>query len=56
MPLISFDTSWKHQKIRGFLILSGGIERDQWHEEYWGLTIAINNCFYHLNENGDGKL
>ena len=32
MPLISFDTPWKHQKTRGFLILSGGIKRDQWHE------------------------
>ena len=23
MPLISFDTSWKHQKTRGFLMFSG---------------------------------
>ena len=30
--LASFDTPWKHEKILGFLMLSGGIERDQWHE------------------------
>ena len=29
-PLASFYTSWKNQKIFGFLIFSGGIERDQW--------------------------
>ena len=32
MPLISFDTPWKHQKTRGFMMFSGGIKRDQWHE------------------------
>ena len=32
MPLISFHTPWKHQKTRGFLMFSGGIKRDQWHE------------------------
>ena len=32
MTLISFDITWKHQKIRGFLKFSGGIKRDQWHE------------------------
>ena len=32
MPLISFDTPRKHQKTRGFLLFSGVIERDQWHE------------------------
>ena len=32
MPLASFYTPWKHQKISGFLMVSGGIERDQWHE------------------------
>ena len=31
MPLVSFYTSWKHQKISGFLMFLGGIERDQWH-------------------------
>ena len=29
---ISFDTPWKHQKTRGFLMFSGGIKRDHWHE------------------------
>ena len=32
MPLAFFYTPWKHQKTSGFLIFSGGIERDQWHE------------------------
>ena len=32
MPLISFDTPWKHQKTRGFMMFSEGIKRDQWHE------------------------
>ena len=29
MPLVSSYNLWKHQKTRGFLLLSGGIERDQ---------------------------
>ena len=32
MPLISFDTPCKHQKASAFLMFSGGIKRDQWHE------------------------
>ena len=32
MPLVSFDTPWKHQRTKGFLMFSGGIEKDQWHE------------------------
>ena len=32
MPLVSFDTPWKHQKTKGFPMFSGGIESDQWHE------------------------
>ena len=32
MSLVSFYTSWKNQKRFGFLVLSGGIERDQ-HEQ-----------------------
>ena len=32
MPLISSDTPRKHQKTRGFLMFSGDIKRDQWHE------------------------
>ena len=31
-PLGSFYTPWKHQKTRGFLMFSGGVEREQWHE------------------------
>ena len=31
-PLVSFFTPWKHQKISGFLMFSGGITWwDQWH-------------------------
>ena len=32
MPLISFDTPRKHEKISGILKFSGGIKRDQWNE------------------------
>ena len=32
MPLISFCTTWNHQKTRDFLMFLGGKERDQWHE------------------------
>ena len=32
MPMFSFYPPWKHQKIRDFLMLLGGLERDQWHE------------------------
>ena len=35
MPLASFDTPWKHQKTFGFLMFSGGIEGDQWHESIY---------------------
>ena len=27
-----FQSSWKHLKTRGFLMISGGTKRDQWHE------------------------
>ena len=32
MQLVSFYSPWKHQKTRGFLMFSEGIERDLWHE------------------------
>ena len=35
MSLIFFYTFWKHQKTRGFLIFSGGLGKDQWHEMGW---------------------
>ena len=38
MPLTSFDTPWKHQKTSGFLMFSGGIKRDQWHEMGYALN------------------
>ena len=34
MPRVSFYTPLKHQKIKGFVMFSGGLKRkkDQWHE------------------------
>ena len=29
MRLVSFYTPWKHQKTKGFLMFSGGLERDR---------------------------
>ena len=34
IPLMSFYTPWK-QKIRGSLMFSEAVERDQWHEMGW---------------------
>ena len=45
MPLVSFDTTWKYQKTRGFLNFSGGIERDQWHEMGSGKKNSYPNAF-----------
>ena len=30
--MVSFYTSWKHQKTGGFMLVKGGIERDTWRE------------------------
>ena len=32
VPLVSFYTPRKNQKIPGFLMFSGGLEREQWYE------------------------
>ena len=32
LPLLFYYTPWKHQKTFGAVILSVGIESDQWHE------------------------
>ena len=32
MPLVSFYTTGKHQKIFGYMIFSEGIVRNYWHE------------------------
>ena len=45
MRVISFDTPWKPQKTRGFLMFSGGIKRDQWHE-----MGQLNNCLTELKQ------
>ena len=55
MQLIFLDTSWKHQKTRGFLMFSGGIKRDEWHEmdqiseRYF--SIFAQYRFYFVNTN-----
>ena len=46
LPLVSFYTPWKHHKTRGFLMFTGGIERDQWYETgSWGgwRDMCLNN-------------
>ena len=45
MSLIILYTLSKHQKTRGFVMFSGGIERDQWHE--MGLCCIIQQCLIH---------
>lgn len=47
MPLVSFQTSWKHQKISGFPMLSEGLERDQWQQARISLFFLSNTyvCF-----------
>ena len=54
MPLVSFYTAWKHQKTSGFLMFSGGIERDQWHEMGYNLLgnyFFLSQKYYLLNLN-----
>ena len=56
MPLVSSCTSWKYQKTSAFLMFSGGVERDQWHEmgyffsvqdwsKVWCITFDIVSKF-----------
>ena len=33
MQLVSFYNPWKHQKTRGFLMFTGGVERDKWKQQ-----------------------
>ena len=35
-----FNTPWKHQKTTDFLVFSGGIEKDQFHEMGWFGTVC----------------
>ena len=42
MPLVFFYTPWK-QQARGFLMFSGGIEKDQWNEielKFWYILTS----------------
>ena len=44
MPLVSFYAPWKHQKTFGFLMFSGGIEKDRgikWVKGLWKLVLKI---------------
>ena len=34
-PMFPFYTPWKHQKIKGFLVFSGGIKWEHWSEIGW---------------------
>ena len=46
MSLVSFYTPWKHQKTSGFLMFSGGIEKEHWHEmSSWSILGS-----YHLTK------
>ena len=38
----SFVAPWKHQNTRGFLMFSGSIKREQWHEISYKKTRFIN--------------
>ena len=48
MPLISFDTPWKHQKTSVFLMFSGSIKRGQWHEMGWWQVMITSEQIYFL--------
>ena len=42
--MLPFYTSWKHRKIKGFLLFSGGIK---WNIFCWILeTVEINGCIW----------
>ena len=43
MPLVFLYTPWKHKKTSAFLMFSGGIERDQWHEI--GLVVSFRSLW-----------
>ena len=43
MPQFFFYTPWKHQKASGFLMFSRGIERDQWHEIGYCVSLCIQS-------------
>ena len=40
--IVFFSTPYKHQNTSSFLIFSGGIEREQWHE-------MAESCFFTYN-------
>ena len=45
MPLVSFYTPWKHQKTKGFLMFSRGIERDRemkWVKNRWDIFTVFS--------------
>ena len=45
MQMVFLRTPWKHEKSRGFLILSGGIERNQCYRMGQKLSVKrLNKC------------
>ena len=44
--MASFYTPWKNQKTFGFLMFSGDIERDQWHEMGYCLFNKMQILFF----------
>ena len=48
--MASFYTPWKNQKTFGFLMFSGDIERDQWHEMGYCLFNKMQIlCFFNFH-------
>ena len=45
MPLDSFCTPWKPQKTKGFLMFSGGIEKEQWGND---MKWVNDQCLHQL--------
>ena len=42
MLLVSFYTSWKYQKISGFLMFTGGLVKNKWYEVGWKRFEKLN--------------
>ena len=48
MSLLFFYTPWKYQKVSGFLMFSGGIERNHWHEI--GYLVSAASLFLQMED------
>ena len=49
LSLVSFYTSWKHKDIRGFLMFSGGTEKNQWHKMVYKRRETNTRWFYFIS-------